>query len=260
MESILVSWNRRGRCWIEPWVEFEYQKSRREIPLGEFPNKCILCYQDYILKLMKRRLKWRRLEKLLGDIVLYEASYKGKRIGIVCSWIGGPVAALILERLIQRGIKYVLNIGIAGCLKDEGIGVGDVVLCSKALRGDGTSHYYLKPSKWVYPSRELTKKVEEVLKNLRLKYFKGPSITIDAPYRFTINEAKKLRNEVLTSEMEAATVFAVSKFRKVKAAAIFTISDLATPDFKWVPMFHSRKVKHGLEKLFKISLETFSSF
>jgi len=170
------------------------------------------------------------------------------------------VAALILESLIVRGIKYFLNVGTAGSLQYENVQPGDIVLCTKAVRNDGTSYHYLEPSKYSLPDKELTAQIEKVLKKQEISYKMGPTISIDAPYRWTLSKALQLRREgVLTSDMEASTVFAVSKFRKAKAAAIFAISDLATEDFKWEPKFHTDELKKGMEKLFKICVETFAS-
>jgi uridine phosphorylase len=90
-----------------------------------------------------------------------------------------------------------------------------------------------------------------------MPYHKGPTISIDGPYQFSIKEAKRLRREnVITSNMEASAIFAVAKFRKISAASLFVISDLATKNFEWPPQFHSSQVKRGFKRLFKVCAET----
>ena len=190
------------------------------------------------------------------SIKIVEFSKNSKKIGIICSGIGAPMAVLILERLIVRGVKNLLSIGIAGTLQCKNIKVGDLVLCTKAIRCEGTSYFYLPPSKFSYPDKKLLKIVETVLKEEGIPYHKGASISIDAPYRLTIEECKKLRKEgILTSENEASAIFAVSKFRGVRSAAIFVVSDLATKDFKWKPKFHSKKLVEGQKNLLKVAVK-----
>jgi len=55
--------------------------------------------------------------------------------------------------------------------------------------------------------------------------------------------------------MEASAVFAVAKFRKVKAASIFIVSDLATKDFGWNPQFHSKGLKIAFRNLLEVCVE-----
>lgn len=70
-------------------------------------------------------------------------------------------------------------------------------------------------------------------------------------------EVKKYWMEgVLTVEMEASAIFAVAKYRKVQAGAIFTISDYLA-ELEWKPKFHLAE-KH-LKKLFNVVKQILSS-
>lgn len=255
----LFNWPLTGKVWIDPRVELEYHRKVLGSPKIDLPKYCILCYQAQFVRMAIEKYRARAIVNLLG-CSLYEFSYQHQRIGIIKSNIGAPMAALVLERLIVRDIKYFLNIGIAGALTDRNINPGDLVLCTKALRNEGTSYHYQKPTRYVLPDKGLTARAEKVLKSSGIGYKKGPTITIDAPYRFPISKARELRREgVITSDMEAAAVFAISKYRKVKSAAIFAISDLATRDFKWVPKFHAKELRQGMENLFKICVKVLGS-
>jgi len=251
----ITSWPTTGKVWIDPKKELEYDIQQGAIAT-EYAQSSILCYQRNLVNLAIEQFNARKIDSLLG-CDYYEFVFKGKRIGIIQSGIGSPMAALILERLIVRGVKQVINAGIAGSLQYEGILPGDLVLCTKAIRNEGTSYHYQKPSKYSYPDKMLLREIEDVLKKERIPYHKGPTVTIDAPYQFIVKEALRLRKEgVLVSEMEASAIFAVAKFRKISAAALFLISDLATKNFEWIPQFHSRQVVSGFEKLFKVCVET----
>jgi uridine phosphorylase len=197
------------------------------------------------------------MDRLIGHDY-YEFFFKGKRIGIIQSGIGAPMATLILERLIVRGVERVISTGIAGALRNEGIDPGDLVLCTKAVRNEGTSYHLPEAVKVFLPRQAISKRNRRCAqKRKKMPYHKGPTISIDGPYQFSIKEAKRLRREnVITSNMEASAIFAVAKFRKISAASLFVISDLATKNFEWPPQFHSSQVKRGFKRLFKVCAET----
>ena len=120
------------------------------------------------------------------------------------------------------------------------------MVCEKAIRDEGTSHHYLKHSKYAYASKGMTNKIIISLEKLNQKYFIGTSWTIDAPYRETVAEAKQYQEEgVATVEMEASALFAVAQYRNVELGAIFTISD-SLAELQWKPKFHLKKTKKGL--------------
>jgi uridine phosphorylase len=129
------------------------------------------------------------------------------------------------------------------------------MVCEKAIRDEGTSHHYLKHSKYAYASKEMTNKIKRSLEKFKQKYFVGTSWTIDAPYRETVAEAKQYQKEgVATVEMEASALFAVAQYRNVELGAIFTISD-SLAELQWKPKFHLKKTKKGLEILYKIAVD-----
>jgi uridine phosphorylase len=140
--------------------------------------------------------------------------------------------------------------GVAGCLQ-KSIELGTTIVCDKAIRDEGVSHHYLKSEKYAYPSRILLKRLINTLKEKKLAYEIGTTWTIDAPYRETLVEVRKYRDEgVLTVEMEAAAIFSVAEYLKLNACSIFTISDYLTEE-KWELHFHLTK-KH-MENLFVIA-------
>jgi uridine phosphorylase len=253
----IISWDTDGKSFVEPGAELTYQRQHKRLSPINFPDCCIICYQSRLIDIAKKQFKIKPLEYLLRDW-LYEFSYNGKRIGIIQSGIGGPITALVLERLIVRNVKYFLSAGTAGSLQFNDVKTGDIILCTKAIRNEGTSYHYMAPSKYSYPDSDMAVNIEQALKKKDIPYQAGATVTTDAPYRWTVDKALQFRSEgVLVSEMEASTVFAVSKFRNVKSAAIFTISDLTTEDFKWEPKYHTEELEKGMKKLFMACIETF---
>jgi uridine phosphorylase len=179
----------------------------------------------------------------------------GDRVAIIGNFgIGAPDAVIHLEEFIEWGVRKFISVGTAGGLQKE-LRIGDLVLCERAIRDEGSSHHYLPPSKYARPSPVLTDRVRQALRSLRLKFVSGTSWTIDTPYRETVSEARRYeRQGVLTVEMEAAALFAVAKYRKAQVAALFSVSDSLT-EFPWRPKFHLRENQAGLEKVYRVAAE-----
>lgn len=159
--------------------------------------------------------------------------------------IGAPTVAIVLEELSTRGVRSVIGVGFAGGLGPD-MRPGDVVVCSEALRDEGTSYHYLAPAPTVLPDAELTGRLRNELGDAAV----GPTWTTDAPYRETVAEIAHFRSEgVLTVDMEAAALFAVASVCGVSAAAAFSVSDILD-GARWQPSFTAADVGAALFQLF----------
>ncbi len=209
------------------------------------PKKYIITYPTSVLSYFRRKYKPQKI-KFYSLLTIY----KYKDIGLVRLTGGGsPLASAILEELIALGGKKFLNIGTAGGLFQEG-----VFICNKALRDEGTSYHYLPKGHYTYPDKNLTDRLKKSLKKHHLKYKEGITWTIDAPYRETKKEVEKYSKMGITNvEMEASSLFAVAKYRKVKIASAFVVSDVLGD--KWLPKFHRFDVKRSLNKLIDIAVD-----
>ncbi|MEM0372583.1 MAG: nucleoside phosphorylase [archaeon] len=229
-----------------------YRRRKGDFNPKKIPEGVIICYDPNIFDyLMKSNMLVKYDGMYAGGI--YEIKGTGNKVGIVYGFgTGSPIAVIVLEELIAIGVKRFVNIGSAGTLQKR-LKIGDIVVCDKAIRDEGTSHHYLKSSKYSFASKKLTSKLENQLKKEGLKYVKGTSWTIDAPYRETISEAKQYQKEgVLTVEMEASALFAVASVRKVEIASMFTVSD-SLADLEWKPEFHSNDFKKSVVKIYEVA-------
>ena len=233
-----------------------YKKQIRKIPDIKPPKDLIMCYSPTLFEHIKNEYNAKFIPDVFG-VYFYIIEENESQIGICGGFgIGAPIAAILIEELSVFGIKNFISIGVAGCLQKD-IELGTMIVCDKAIRDEGVSHHYIKKDKFAYPSQILTDKVINILKNRDQRYKIGGSWTIDAPYRETLPELVKYRNEgILTVEMEAAAIFAVTKYLNLNSSAIFTISDYLTED-GWELHFH-RTEKH-LQNLFLIAKETIVS-
>jgi uridine phosphorylase len=160
--------------------------------------------------------------------------------------IGAPAAAIAVEALSARGTEVFIGVGTAGAI-DERLAAGDLVVCSAALRDEGTSYHYAPPEPFAVPDPGLTARLRAALPGA----VHGPSWTTDAPYRETAEEVAKYRADgIVTVEMEASCLFTVASAVGVAAAAAFVVSDVLHGE-QWAPHFDSADILDGLWTLFE---------
>jgi len=231
----------------------EYQKKLGRYPKLDPPAGVILCYQTRLLEYFLENHKTTSVAGFTGE--LYLLNETENRVAVAGRFgIGAPAAVLLFEELIAFGVNEFMSIGTAGTLQ-ESIKVGDLVVCKRAIRDEGTSHHYLRHSKYAYASKDMTRRIISSLKKLGQKYSVGTSWTTDAPFRETVTEARQYQKEgVATVDMEASALFAVAQYRDVDIGAVFAISD-SLAELEWKPEFHLKKTRKGLETLRKVALD-----
>ncbi|HUK81890.1 MAG TPA: nucleoside phosphorylase [Verrucomicrobiae bacterium] len=230
----------------------EYQRKQGRGERFRPPEGVIFCYQQRLMDYVLDHHKTRRVQGFYGEMYLLKETQS--RIAILGRFgIGAPIVVTLLEELIAFGVRRFISVGTAGTLQ-KSLHVGDLVVCDRAIRDEGTSYHYLKSSKYAYASRDMTDRIRCALGAAGQKYVVGTSWTTDAPYRETVAEARQYQKEgVATVEMEASALFAVAQYRGVEMGAMFTISD-SLAELRWAPNFHSTKTRGGLETLYTVAL------
>jgi uridine phosphorylase len=232
----------------------------REDPELVIPESVILGYSTRLRPLLRQRgftlvsgysTPWHS--------VWLEAGQEVANVGVVEGFgFGAPGAAIVMEELASLGVRRFITLGFAGALA-QSVDFGDVVLCTKAIRDEGVSHHYVPSARFAYPSESLTAELRTALAATNPPAFEGPTWTVDAIYRETIEEAQLYRDEgVLTVEMEAAALFTIAAVREVDVAGIFTVSDhlLASPEWRAAP--DKRVVLDGLRRILDVALRVLS--
>jgi len=171
--------------------------------------------------------------------------------------IGAPYNAMRLDLLLSWGVKQCISLGIAGGLQKD-LSPGDIIVCDKAIRDEGTSHHYLSEGKYAYPSEPFTETLCQTLEEMNIAYKKGTSWTTDGFYRQTKEEIEQYQKEgVLTSEMEASALFSVASLYQAPIISLFTISD-TIGEMEWKPSFEDSKTREGLKTLLEVALKVAS--
>ena len=171
--------------------------------------------------------------------------------------IGAPGVSMLLELLIELGVKRFINVGIAGGLQKDSH-IGDVVVCTSAIRDEGVSYHYLEdPTAPALPSETLTRALSQSLEREGIDYTQGPTWTTDAFFRETTAEIQHYQKQgVVTVEMEASALFAISTLRGVDMASGFVISD-SVAELVWHPQILAQETHECLFRLYQAARATF---
>lgn len=228
-----------GRPFVTPRRLLEY-RALQGVAADTPPRAVVLTWQARLQEQVRERRAGHEVPGPAGPLVVLPSG-----LGFTRLPIGAPVAAIVIEELAALGVQAVVGVGTAGAISDR-LAPGDLVVCSGALRDEGTSHHYAPPGRFALPDPGLTRDLRAQLPQA----LPGMSWTTDAPYRETAEEITAYRGEgILTVEMEAAALFTVARHTGVAAAAVFCVSDVMHGE-QWEPHFHAANVGQGLWTLF----------
>jgi uridine phosphorylase len=246
-----------GKAVIEP-LRVIQERAKHGLGLtGGIPAGVIVCYDAPLWDWVRARPGlvdcggWLTGSHLLphGDRLVLATKAAG---------VGAPTAVMTLEELIALGFTKFVSLGAAGGLQPS-MKIGDIVVCDRAIRDEGTSHHYLASAKYAHACPTLTADLLAAIQANGIAARTGTSWTTDAPYRETVDELRTYRDEgVATVEMEASAMFAVGAYRGVSVSSIFAISDILSED-GWDHGFHTQDMATGMQRICEIALDTIAA-
>jgi len=188
-----------------------------------FPKHGIICFLGDTIQKLKNSGRLKEIyvvRSICTRYPVYQLKYKGKKVALFNPYIGAPSAAGLMEEIAAAGCTKWISCGAAGVL-DKGIAVGHLIVPKSAVRDEGTSYHYLKPSREVAASPRAVKAIKATLDRHGVPYLVSKTWTTDAFFRETpARIALRKKEGCLTVEMEAAAILAVAKFRGYHAGTI----------------------------------------
>jgi uridine phosphorylase len=167
---------------------------------------------------------------------IYELTKGNVIINLISTGIGSPSTAIIVEELIELGIKIILRIGTCGAIQSN-IQPYSIVVSTGCIRNEGTSKQYIDEIFPSVPDILLTYDLIIFLKSIfHEKLFYGITHCKDSYYSEKIEKSidlKKTKNEwetwkkanALVTEMESSPLFILGTIRKIQVSAIFISID-----------------------------------
>ena len=150
--------------------------------------------------------------------------YKGVDVLALSTGIGGSSAGIAVEELHNIGVQAAIRIGSCGALQ-KGIGLGELVLVSGAVRDDGTSAGYLPAEYPAVPDLDLLNACRTAARRQQAPYQIGIARSHDCMYRDDNPALYETwsRRGVIASDMETATMLVVGRLRGVRCASILNV-------------------------------------
>ncbi|MFA5039416.1 MAG: hypothetical protein WC732_07025 [Candidatus Omnitrophota bacterium] len=156
---------------------------------------------------------------------MYTGYYEGVKIAVGNGGRFSPDTAIIAEILCAGKVEYIIRAGSCGAL-DETIKIGDVVLATGVVRGDGVTPYYVDKDFKTQADPGLTDVLESAAKENNVETRKGAIWTTDALLMETRALIEQVKKEgAIAVDMVSSALLTIAQVNKVKAASISAVSD-----------------------------------
>ncbi|MFE4176729.1 hypothetical protein ACFRR7_32590 [Streptomyces sp. NPDC056909] len=183
----------------------------------------------------KASRSWQRRE-----LVVTEVESDDGPLLIACHGQGGFSTAILVEELIDSGVRAIVRVGSCGTLQPD-VAKDTVVISTGSVRDDGASASYLPIEVPAVPDTRLVLGLCRSLHGHQLDYTLGLTHCKDSYYSADPSrrvfgrdwaERYKLLEElgVVATEAEAASLFAVSAVRRARSAALFVVGAASDPE------------------------------
>jgi len=230
-----------------------YRARLGRMPNLHSPQGALFCLERGLPRRMRWRVPVRKAGSMNAD--LHETKRTKNPVAILTNFGGGaPIVAELAEELVVMGLRKMILMTWGGTLQPD-LEPGDIVVCNRAIRDDGTSHHYLPPSKYVDADAALVEKLVRAVRSRGGKPSTGTTWTTDAPYRETRKEVKQYQLEgVKVVEMESSGLFTVGQMRGVQTTSVVVVMDsLAT--FEWKAPERLDGIMHSLELVYQAAID-----
>ena len=190
------------------------------------------------------------------------ATFEGVALTICSTGIGCPSAAIAVEELSRVGVETFIRVGTTGALQ-AGIEIGDMIVATGAAKNEGTSKRYECVEYPAVPDFEVLTALVEGAEERNEDVHVGPIASDDAFYAETDEYVQDWEDaNILSVEMEAATVFTLARRKGLAAGAICTVdgnlvegTQKGETDDEELP----EKAKNNVERAIGISLSAVAS-
>jgi 5'-methylthioadenosine phosphorylase/purine-nucleoside phosphorylase len=157
----------------------------------------------------------------------FTGTFEGQAISVQSSGMGCPSAAIVIEELVQLGVKRIVRVGTCGGLQPD-MALGDLIVAVAATPADGSMLTYTagephSPTADFEVVHAAVHYAKEISQSLRV----GQVVSSDVFYNPNQGQYERWSARgILGVEMEAAILFTLGAMRKVSAGALLTVSDI----------------------------------
>jgi len=159
------------------------------------------------------------------DYEMHTGMLDGKPVTVGNGGRYAPDTAITTEILCGAGAENLIRVGSCGSLQDD-VKIGDLVIVTGALRGDGTSRYYVAENFSTVAHPQIVQALQKAADHLNVRYHLGWIFTTDALFQETPELIQQLNQQKISSiDMVTSTFLTVAQVRGKKAGAVLAVSD-----------------------------------
>jgi DeoD family purine-nucleoside phosphorylase len=157
----------------------------------------------------------------------YTGTFDGKRVSVQASGMGCPSAAIVIEELVQLGVKRIMRVGTCGGLQPD-LSHGELLCAIAAAPADATTSHYVGDEPHVPTADfELVHGAVHHAKRLGKTMRVGPIVSSDVFYQPDSGQYGRWSERgLLAVEMEAAVLFTLGALRKIQTGCLLIVSDV----------------------------------
>ena len=185
----------------------------------------------------------------------YTGTHEGRPVSVQATGMGCPSAAIVIEELIQLGVKRLIRVGTCGGLSST-LAMGDVVVGISAVPADRTALHYTGGEPHA-PTADfgVTHGIVHAAKGMDIRPHVGPVASSDTFYDpDTERHRRWAARGVLAVEMEAAALFTVGALKGVQSGCLLIVSDIIVEgEFKRVT---DDEMKAAVDRMTRVALAT----
>ena len=240
---------------------------------GDVAEYVLLCGEPERVPKIAGMLREPREKKRVREYLVYEGKLGGERVTIASTGIGGPSTAILIEEMANLGARTFIRIGTSGGIAD-GLGKGDLVISTAAIKADGTSRSYAWQTFPASAHHEAVLALIKAAKARRAKFDVGITFSVDGFY--PENKVLGGKDEVVSMchdgyqlrdrlsrladvkamgakniEMENSTLFTLGNLFDLRTGAICIVSDVVP----WRPTDRKIDFERNMSQCMRIGVD-----
>ncbi|KPJ74174.1 hypothetical protein AMJ52_01545 [candidate division TA06 bacterium DG_78] len=187
----------------------------------------------------------------------YTGTYKNKKISVQTTGMGCPSAAIIVEELIQLGVKTLVRIGTCGGIGKH-IKPLDIIAVVAASPFDGTTRTYLNGRPHApFATFDILRVASDVAQQMGISVYFGGVATVDVFYNPFPDYVAKLREKgIIAVEMETSLIYYLANKNNIKTASFLLVSDVVGGGKNFTTFVSDADLAKAMEQLIQYVLET----
>jgi len=191
---------------------------------GDFGEIVLVSGQQHRAQMCLQKLENHVKNFTFLGYTFWTGFYKGKKVTVGNGGFYSPDSALVTELLCAGGINTFIRLGSCGALRKD-INIGDYILVTDVLRGDGATRYYVDDNFIPKVSGDVVDALENIFKQVGSVY-RGGIWTTDAIFRETKDIVNSyIKKGAIAVDMVTSPFVTVANLYKRRVAAICAVSD-----------------------------------